>query len=165
MFRAILCTLSGAQDCDLQRVVYCPHVVGRRSRVWRHVPCVRAATPRTSDRQPADSIRHAVNHSLALLIMCKELLEVYWAVLKTNKLLLLYLVGTLLYYIHPFLTAYCSFSIGSDDKIYGSKRVIRYVRKISPAKRNCEWREMHVSQDTLLVYAHTTYCDECMSCR
>jgi len=165
MFRAILWTLSGAQDCDLQGVVYWPHVVGRRSGMRRHGLCVRAATLRTSDRQPADSIPHAVNHSLALLINCKELPETYWAALEINKLLFLHLVGPLIYYNHSFLTVHYSFSIGSVDKIYGSKCVITYVRKISPAKRKCEWREMHLSQDTLFAYAHTTNCDECMSYR
>jgi len=42
---------------------------------------------------------HAVNHSLALLVMGKELPEPYCAVLKIDKLLLLNLVGSLLYHI------------------------------------------------------------------
>ena len=50
---------------------------------------VRVAALRTSERQQSeDSIPHTVNHSLALLMMGKELPEAYWAVLKINKLLL-----------------------------------------------------------------------------
>ena len=121
MFRAILCPSSGSQDCDLQYVVYCPQiVVRRRSGVRRHGLCVRcegccstgfvksryilhtehtvrAPALRTSDRQQSeDSIPRTVNHSLALLMMGKELPETCSANLKINKLLLLHLVGHLL---------------------------------------------------------------------
>ena len=44
-----------------------------------------------------DIIPHAVYHSLALLRMGTELPKTCWADLKTNKLLLLQLVGHLLY--------------------------------------------------------------------
>jgi hypothetical protein len=46
---------------------------------------------------PYHTIPHAVNHSLALLRMGKELSETFLANLKTNKLLLLHLVGHLRY--------------------------------------------------------------------
>ena len=46
---------------------------------------------------PYHTIPHAVNHSLALLRMGKELPETFLANLKTNKLLLLHLVGHLRY--------------------------------------------------------------------
>jgi len=54
MFRTIPCPSSGAQDCDLR--------------------IVRAASLRTSDRQPGDS---AVNHSLVLLMKGRELSEIF----------------------------------------------------------------------------------------
>jgi len=55
-------------------------------------------TLRASDGQLSGDITpHAVNLSLALLRMGKELPETSWANLKINKLLLLHLVGHLLY--------------------------------------------------------------------
>jgi len=59
---------------------------------------VLAATLRASDwQQSGGIIPHAVNHSLVLLRMGKELPETCWANLKINKLSLLHLVGHLLY--------------------------------------------------------------------
>jgi len=55
-------------------------------------------TDLAADRQLSeDIIPHAVNHSLALLRMGKELPETCWANLKINKFLLLHLFGHLLY--------------------------------------------------------------------
>ena len=59
---------------------------------------VLVAALRASDRQLSrDIILHAVNRSLALLRMGKELPETCLANLKINKLLLLHLVGHLIY--------------------------------------------------------------------
>jgi hypothetical protein len=61
-----------------------------------HIALVAAL--RASDRQLSrDIILHAVNRSLALLRMGKELPETCLANLKINKLLLLHLVGHLIY--------------------------------------------------------------------
>jgi len=59
---------------------------------------VLAAALWASDRHLAgDIITHAVNHSLALLMMGKELPGICWANLKISKLLLLHPVGHPLY--------------------------------------------------------------------
>jgi len=86
MFQAVLCRSSGAQNCDLQRIE------------CGSTDTVRVAALQASDRhQSGDIIPHAVNHSLALLRICKELPETCRVNLKINKLLLLHVVGPLLY--------------------------------------------------------------------
>jgi len=59
---------------------------------------------------------------------------------------------------HSFLAVYYLFSTANVYKLYGIKCVIKYVRKISllkcPAKRNCEWRQMHVFR-TRCLYTPT----------
>jgi len=108
------CPSSGAQDCDLQHVVYCNQiVVGRWSGARRNGLCVRCEGCRSRERHPShrthSPFRRAPDHRpttiwLQYTTCCKSqscapedgqkpLPETCWADCKINKLLLLYLIG------------------------------------------------------------------------
>ena len=144
MFRTILCPSSGAQDCGLQQVVYCPQiVVGRRPGLQQHGLCVRCEGYCSSNIPYTE-------HSLAFLKTGKELPEICWAILKINKLLLLHLVGPLLYsFIILAVTnvkvrtewkIICRPTLSMNQELFKNMLLYAYIQnRIQTSDQNIRW--------------------------